>query len=185
MTDPTDANANATAPDRPAPAADPVLGTGTSEYRGSGAENETVVAENGAAGVAGGSIVAASWIGTTVFAATSALGTAAEQLDVAALVVALAMFAAGTVVFFVAFARAVTRSRTDEIGVMNLFFLDRSAPRPVRRSLLASLAVEIATAIAAAAVRPNTSLAFGILAPVYALSLMGLYGARHGVFPKR
>ena len=173
----------------------PDLGTDTSEYRGSGAEN----GEDGVGGVGGdgaggdgvvndtdgNSIVAASWIGTVVFAATSALGAAASQLDIAALVVALAMFAAGTVVFFVAFAGAVTRSRTDEIGVMNLFFLDRSAPRPVRRSLLGSLCVEIATAIAAAAIRPNTSLAFGILAPVYALSLMGLYGARHGVFPPR
>ncbi|HEV7888475.1 MAG TPA: hypothetical protein VGO92_13025, partial [Acidimicrobiales bacterium] len=84
-----------------------------------------------------------------------------------------------------AFARAVARSRTEEIGVMNLFFLDHSAPRPVRRSLLGSLAVQTATAIAVAALRPNTSLAFGILVPVYGLALTGLYGARHGVFPPR
>lgn len=154
------------------------LGTGTSASRGSGAEN-------GENATPGNSIVAASWIGTVVFAAASALGAAAPQTDAGALVVALVLFAAGTVIFFVAFARAVARSRTDEIGVMNLFFLDHSAPRPVRRSLLASLGVQIATAVAAAALRPNTSLAFGILAPVYGLSLMGLYGARHGVFPAR
>ena len=68
---------------------------------------------------------------------------------------------------------------------MNLFFLDHSAPKPVRRSLLGSLAVEIAVAVAGAALHPNTSLAFGILAPVYGLSLAGLWGARHGTFPKR
>lgn len=193
-TDPTDPTRPPAPPDasRPPAPPDPTrppdqhadLGTGTSAIRGSGAQNDGDGAGEGTQ-TEGNSIVAASWIGSVVFAATTALGTAATQLDIAALVVALAMFAAGTVVFFVAFAGAVTRSRTDEIGVMNLFFLDRSAPRPVRRSLLGSLGVEIVTAVAAAAIRPNTSLAFGTLAPVYALSLMGLYGARHGVFPPR
>lgn len=133
----------------------------------------------------GSGIILASWTGTVVFALTSALAVAVHQVDFLALIVALALFAAGTVGFFVAFVGAVNRSRTDEIGIMNLFFLDRSAPRPVRRSLLASLAVEIATAIAAAAIRPNTSVAFGILAPVYGIALAGVWGARHGTFPKR
>jgi hypothetical protein len=95
------------------------------------------------------------------------------------------MFLVGTVVFFVAFLKAVDRSRTEQIGVMNLFFLDHSAPKPVKRSLLASLTAQIAIAAAAAALKPNTALAFAILAPVYALSLQGLWGARHGSFPAR
>jgi hypothetical protein len=133
----------------------------------------------------GNGVVVASWAGTTVFAATTALGAAASQTDILALIVSVLLFVAGIACFFVAFAAAVGRSRTEEIGVMNLFFLDHSAPRPVRRSLLASLAVEIAVALAAAAARPNTSLAFGILVPVYGIGMAGLYGARHGRFPTR
>ncbi|HVF76349.1 MAG TPA: hypothetical protein VM938_15040 [Acidimicrobiales bacterium] len=134
----------------------------------------------------GEAIVRVSWIGTAAFGVTSALGAAVAALDVVALVVALAMFAAGTVAFFLAFAQAVARSRTEQVGILSLFFLEgRVAPKPVRRLLLGSFLVEIAVAVAVAAVRPNTSLAFGILAPVYGLALAGLWGARHGVFPER
>jgi hypothetical protein len=133
----------------------------------------------------GNGIVLASWLGTVALAATTALGSAVRQTDIAALVVSLAMFVGGIGAFGAAFARAVGRSRTDEIGIMNLFFLDHSAPAPVRRSLLGSLAVEVLTALAGAALHPNTSLAFGILAPVYGVAMAGLWGARHGVFPSR
>jgi len=133
----------------------------------------------------GANIIAASWLGTVALAATTALGSVVRQTDIAALVVSLIMFLVGVVAFFAAFVRAVGVRREEEIGVMNLFFLDHSAPKAVRRSLLASLAVEIATALVGAALHPNTSLAFGILAPVYGLSMGGLWGARHGTFPKR
>jgi hypothetical protein len=134
---------------------------------------------------AGDGIVQASWLGTAAFGVTAALGTAIPGIDIVALVVAVALFLAGTVAFFAAFLKAVDRSREEEIGVMNVFFLDHSAPRPIKRSLLASLATQIVVAGATAAARPNTSLAFGILAPIYGLSLAGLWGARHGTFPKR
>jgi len=133
----------------------------------------------------GQGVVQASWAGTVIFALTAILGTLVSAADIVALVVSVAMFLIGTGVFFAAFVRAVNRSRTDEIGVMNLFFLDTSAPRPVRLSLLASFLVEVVVAIATAALRTNTSIAFGILAPVYGLSLSGLWGARYGTFPKR
>ena len=134
----------------------------------------------------GEGIVRASWIGTAAFGSTSALGAVVAALDVVALLVALAMFAAGTVAFFVAYARAIARSRTEQLGILSLFFLEgRVAPKPVRRLLLGSFLVEVAVAVAVAALRPNTSLAFGILAPVYGLALAGLWGARHGTFPER
>lgn len=134
----------------------------------------------------GDAIVRASWLGTAAFGATSALGAVVSALDIVALLVALAMFAAGTVAFFAAYARAVSRSRTEQIGIMSLFFLEgRVAPKPVRRLLMGSFLVEILVAVAVAAARPNTSLAFGILAPVYGLALAGLWGARHGHFPER
>lgn len=134
----------------------------------------------------GEGIVTASWAGTAAFGATSALGAVISALDVVALAVALAMFAAGTVAFFVAYARAIARSRSERLGIMSMFFLEgRVAPKPVRRLLIGSFVVEIAVAVAVAAARPNTSLAFGILAPVYGLALAGVWGARHGTFPER
>jgi hypothetical protein len=45
--------------------------------------------------------------------------------------------------------------------------------------------VQIALAVLTASLRPFTPLAFGVLVPVYGLGLMGLWGARHGVFASR
>lgn len=130
-------------------------------------------------------IVAASWGGSLAFAATAGLAATVPSTDLIALLVALGLFLAGTVAFTVAFVVAVRRSRTEEIVVASLFFLEGSAPRPVRRRLFSSLAVEVTVAFVTAGVRPNTSLAFGILAPLYGIGLAGLWGARHGVFPPR
>lgn len=130
-------------------------------------------------------IIQASWGGTTAFVATAGLATVVSAVDLVALVVALGMFAAGTAAFTGAFVLAVRRSRTEEIVVPSLFFLQGSAPAPVRRHLFASLALEVVAAFVTAGVRPNTSLAFGILAPMYGLGLVGLWAARHGDFPLR
>lgn len=133
----------------------------------------------------GSRIVQASWAGTLAFVATAGLATVAASTDLVALTVALGLFAAGTVAFTAAFAMAVRRSRAEEIVVPSLFFLQGSAPAPVRRLLFGSLAVEVVAAFVTAGVRPNTSLAFGILAPMYGLGLAGLWAARHGRFPSR
>jgi hypothetical protein len=131
-------------------------------------------------------IVRLSWVGTALFVVTAVLGAAVPAADLPALVVSLALFAAGSVLFFVAYARAVSRSRTEQVGTMALFFLEGAvAPAPVKRMLLGSFAVEVAVAVVTAAVRPNTSVAFGILAPVYGLALAGVWGACHGTFPPR
>ena len=134
----------------------------------------------------GRAIVRASWLGTAAFGVTATLGLAVSVLRGLAFVVALVLFAAGTVAFFAAYARAVSRSRTDQVGIMSLFFLEGPvAPTPVRRNLLLSFVVQIVVAVAVAALRPNTSLAFGVLVPVYGLALAGLWGARHGTFAPR
>lgn len=130
-------------------------------------------------------IVQASWAGSLIFLATAGLATAVAPADLAALIVALAMFAAGSAAFTAAFVLAVRRSRTEEIVVPSLFFLQGSAPTPVRRLLFGSLAAEVVGAFVTAGIRPNTSLAFGILAPMYGLGLIGLWAARHGTFPRR
>ena len=132
----------------------------------------------------GAGIVRASLVGTGLFVATAVLAAAAPDFDGPALVVALVLFLAGTAVFAVALVQAASRSRRDELTMAGLFFLD-TAPKRVRRLLLGSLAVEVVVAIATAAVRPNTSVAFGILAPMWGQGLAGLWGARHGPFPLR
>jgi hypothetical protein len=117
----------------------------------------------------------------------TAVGAAAASsaLDLPALISALVLFFAGTVAFVFAYFVAVGRSRHDEIAVASLYLLSGSAPRRVRRHLLGSLAAEVAIALATAAVRPFTTLAFGVLAPMFGLAVAGLWAARYGTFPPR
>jgi hypothetical protein len=130
-------------------------------------------------------VVRASWAGTAVFVVVSFLAVTATGLQPLATGVDLALFAAGTGAFIVALARAVARSRHDVLTLPGVFFLQGSAPALVRRHLLASLAVEVVVAFTAAGLRPYTSLAFGILAPVYGLALAGWWGATRGRFEAR
>ena len=130
-------------------------------------------------------IVQASWIGTTAFVATAALGVAVEDTRPVAAAVALALFAAGTVVFLIALVRMGQRSREDELSIGGVFLLQGSAPSLVRRHLLGAWTVQIVAAFAAAGIRPFTALAFGVLAPVYGIGLAGLWGATHGQFSPR
>jgi hypothetical protein len=109
----------------------------------------------------------------------------AEPARPVAVAVSLALFVLGTAAMALALLRAAGRSRTDEVTVPGVFFLTESAPPAVRRHLLGALAVQVVVALATAAARPFTSLAFGILVPVYGLGLAGLWGARHGQFGPR
>ena len=88
--------------------------------------------------------------------------------------------------FLWAYALGVSRSRTDLVGIPGLFFLaGDAAPPDVRRPFRVALAVEVVAVVAAAAVRPYTEVAFGVLAPMFALGLMGTWGGRYGTFPPR
>jgi hypothetical protein len=127
----------------------------------------------------------ASWWGTAVFSVTALAAVLVPDLEAVAFAVSVALFVAGCVLFAAAYLRAVGRSRTDQIGVINVYLLAGSAPAPVRSSLLGSLAVEVVVALGAAIARPYTSLAAGTLVPVYGLALCGLWAARHGTFPPR
>ena len=81
---------------------------------------------------------------------------------------------------------AVSRSRTDEMGIGGLFFLagDVAEAEP-RRHLRLSLTVQTVVALVAASVRLYTALAFGVLVPILGLALMGLWGAKYGRFDAR
>lgn len=136
---------------------------------------------------AGAGLIAASFAGTGALGVTAiAAAIAPRTLDVPALVVALAMFFTGTGAFAWAYVIAIGRSRTEDIAVGGVYGLaGGSTPAPVRLKLLGSLAAEVALAVVTAAVRPYTSLSFGILAPMWGLGIAGVWGARHGGFPPR
>jgi hypothetical protein len=130
----------------------------------------------------------AAWWGTALFAFTAIAAVVAPDppAEVPAFVVAVGLFLTGCVLFAVAYARAVSRSRYDLIGIADLFFLaGETAPPEVRRSLLGALATEVAVALATAIARPYSSLAAGVLAPVYGLALCGVWASRHGTFQPR
>ena len=135
---------------------------------------------------AGGGIVLLSWVGTGVFAAVATIATLLpDEAARPAAVVDGVLFVVGVVAFLWAYARAVSRSRTDAIGIGGLFFLAGSAPKVVRVRLLTALAVQVVLAVVSASIRPYTAVAFGILVPMFGLGLTGLWGARHGEFPPR
>jgi hypothetical protein len=108
-------------------------------------------------------------------------------------VVALVLFAVGVFAFIWAYFSAVERSRSDEIGVANLFLLTGStAPTAVKRAMSAALAVQVVVGLGGAMIgfariegdEPNL-LAFGILVPMFGIGLNGLWASRHGTFGPR
>ena len=135
---------------------------------------------------AGAGIVTLSWAGTGTFVAVATIATLLpDEAARPAAIVDGVLFVVGVVAFLWAYAVAVSRSRTDAIGIGGLFFLSGSAPKVVRVRLLAALAVQVVVAVVSASIRPYTSVAFGILVPMFGLGLTGLWGARHGEFPRR
>ena len=129
----------------------------------------------------------ASWGGTAVFAVTAvAAAVAPDTFKVPALITAIVLFAGGCAIFLWAFVLVAARSRTDQMEQAQIWFLiGPPTPPKVRRSLLGALAVQVVIGLVTAGVRPYTSLAAGVLVPMWGLGLCGLWAARHGVFPAR
>jgi hypothetical protein len=144
---------------------------------------------------AGEVIVLVDVVGTVVFAATAAyaavvFSTAAQWVGA---ITAMALFAIGVFAFLWSFWNAVQRSRAEQIGVMQMYLLlGEPTPSRVRWTMLSMLAIQITVALVTALARseaddgsPGTSLAVGILVPMFGLGLNGLWCAFHGVFPPR
>ena len=140
-------------------------------------------------------IVRGDVIGTGLFVVTAALAAIffTTALQWVGAITALALFAVGVVTFLWSYLHAVQRSRTDEISVAGLYFLaGGSAPRQVKRPMLAMLAIQVATATATTFARldgpdgkPGSSLAVGFLVPMFGFGLNGLWAAFHGTFGER
>lgn len=135
----------------------------------------------------GTGIVNLTLIGTSLVVGTSAAGALApDTFGLVHAVVSCVLFAVGTGAFLWAYALGVSRSRSDLVSIPGLFFLGGdTAPADVRRRFRLALAVETVAVVAAATVRPYTVVAFGILAPMFAMGLMGVWGGRYGTFPSR
>ncbi len=145
-----------------------------------------VGADGPGAGRPGARIITVSRMGTVVFTVTAILAVIDRELfGILAVAVDLALFFVGCVVFLWAFAIAVDRSRTDAIGIGGLYFLAGSAPKDVQLALMVPFGVQVVVALVTAGLRPFTSLAFGVLVPMFGLAQAGLWGARHGTFGSR
>jgi hypothetical protein len=139
-------------------------------------------------GVQGRGIIRASWIGTATYTVSAvAAAIFLGSIRSVAVAVALTLFALGCVTFLWGYWIAVQRSRTDEIGIGGLFFLAGKATAPARVKWLlhGSLATQVAVGLVTASLRPFTTLAFGLLVPIYGLGCIGLWGARYGRFGRR
>lgn len=127
-------------------------------------------------------IVEASLAGTALFAVTALPAAAKVQaFQVPAAVISLVLFVVSIPLALLALARAAVRTarQEDRIAVGSLFLLQGSAPKTVRRLLLGSLLVSLIVSMLAAAREP-----FGILEPVFPLSLCAQWAARYGRFPR-
>lgn len=136
---------------------------------------------------ANGSGIVRLAVGGTIVLGISGLLAAIFQGAFSAIYVGIAAveFVVGTIVFVLAFLRAIDRSRTETIGVGGLFFASGTAPAKVQVVLMLSLTAQVVISIAVAWARLYTALAFGVLAPMWALGLTGLWVAAYGTFPER
>jgi len=130
----------------------------------------------------GRGIVWFGWGANVLFAITAIpVAAGVDDLLGVAITVALLLFLVSVGVFVYAFALGLARStRGDNVAVANLFFLQGSAPKPVRRNFLLMFLVCLAITVGTAAWEP-----FGVLVPMLPVGLAGMWAARYGVFPPR
>lgn len=130
----------------------------------------------------GRGIIWSGWIANVVFAVTAIpVAAGVDDLLGVAIGTALVLFLISVGVFVYAFLLALARSsRGDDVAVANLFFLQGSAPKPIKRQFLWMFVVSLAVAAGTAAWEP-----FGVLVPMLPLGLAGMWAGRYGVFPPR
>lgn len=130
-------------------------------------------------------------IGTGLFVVTASVAAVifTPIFRTLGVVVALMLFATGVATFIWGYFTAVQRSRYSYISVASLFFLlGDVASRKVRWIMNGCLAVQgscgLLTAIARTSTdgRSGSTLAFGVLVPLFGIGMNGLWASRHGAF---
>jgi hypothetical protein len=134
---------------------------------------------------------------TLAFVAVAIVATLLRTNDagkVLVIVSSLVLFAIGIFTCLWAYVAALERSRSDEIGVANLFLLTgpRTAPALVRLTMWGSWAVQIVTSVIVASVGASAlgdddsnALAFAVLVPMLGIGLNGVWAVLHGRFGPR
>lgn len=104
-------------------------------------------------------------------------------------IVALLLFAVGVACFIWGYFTAVQRSRYDNISVTSLFLLlGEVSSIKIRRLMNGCLIMQGLVGLITALTRTSTdgrsgsTLAFGVLVPLFGLGLNGLWSSRHGSF---
>lgn len=142
----------------------------------------------------GAGLVRLDLVGTVVFAVSATVAAVVFDgfAQVQGVVVAVGLFAIGIFVFLWGYWTAVQRSRTEEMAVVELYFLMGAAiPRTIKvwmnGALIAQTVVAVATALARSSTngKAGSTLAFGVLVPMFGLGLNGLWAAQHGAFGPR
>jgi hypothetical protein len=107
--------------------------------------------------------------------------------------VSMGLFTIGVATTLWSYARALERSRVDEVGVANLYLLTGpTAPKPVRRVMIGALATQIVAAVIGAWIGvvgldkgELNALAFGVLVPMFGIGMNGVWAAIHGSYGPR
>lgn len=134
--------------------------------------------------VEGRTLLVVDAIGTAALAVVTIVSalTDADAVVIANLAVAGVLFLGGCIGFGIGFLRAVGRSRTETVDLAGLFYLTGSAPTRPRRLLLGLWFTQIGVAAASVvAVQPP----FGVMAPVWGIGMLTVWGARYGTFAQR
>ena len=141
-------------------------------------------------------LVRGNLIGTAVFLVALAVAVSLRTHRPAQVLIAgvsLVLFAIGIATSLWAYTTALERSRSEEVGVANLFLLTGpTAPNDVKRAMLAALAVQVLAALAGATVgvvglkeSQLNALAFGVLVPMFGIGMNGAWAARYGSYGPR
>jgi hypothetical protein len=129
----------------------------------------------------GSRIVWCAWLSVAVLAVVGLIDIVVDAFDAVAVTVCVVLFLVSLGVWVYALGLAFVRSsRGDDIVVAGLFFLQGSAPAPVRNRLLGAVGASVVVAAATAWANP-----FAVLVPMLPLGLTGTWGARYGRFPAR
>lgn len=123
--------------------------------------------------------------GAAIFSATSILATIWSGAFLTInIVVSLSLFAIGFLAFLYAMYVSAIRSRHELLDIAGIFFLT-SMPKGTAWRFRGLLMWVVCLAFITSGIRLYTSLAFGLLTPLFVLGIMGILGAKWGTYRER